>query len=163
MTTLPAACQTNKLGGYGLSLSFSKILCYRDSNRLIKHGCNIPECQKKIKLQTDQTHRQTDQQTVQVKASRDGTRPYTRLPQSRAGGQGLYLRLIDHMGRSSEAKYHKKKPKNKKKSVTDRPTDGPTDQRTKGWTNGRTDKAGCRVARHGTKNCTSMPAYLIWC
>ena len=30
------------------------------------------------------------------------TRPDTRLPKSRAGGQGLYLRSSDHLGRSSE-------------------------------------------------------------
>ena len=30
------------------------------------------------------------------------TRPDTRLPKSRAGGQGLYLRSLDHLGRSSE-------------------------------------------------------------
>ena len=32
------------------------------------------------------------------------TRPDTRLPQSRAGGQGLYLWSLNHLGRSSEAK-----------------------------------------------------------
>ena len=31
----------------------------------------------------------------------------TRLPQSRAGGQGPYWRSLDHLGRSSEAKYRK--------------------------------------------------------
>ena len=36
------------------------------------------------------------------------TRPDTRLPQSRAGGQGLYLRSLNHLGRSSEAKDRKK-------------------------------------------------------
>ena len=41
------------------------------------------------------------------------TRPDRRLPQSRAGGQGLYLRSLDHLGRSSEAK----KCKNKNKKV----------------------------------------------
>ena len=30
------------------------------------------------------------------------TRPDTRLPKSRAGGQGLYLRSLDNVGRSSE-------------------------------------------------------------
>ena len=30
------------------------------------------------------------------------TRPDTRLPKSRAGGQGPYLRSLDHLGRSSE-------------------------------------------------------------
>ena len=32
------------------------------------------------------------------------TRPDTRLPQSRGGGQGPYLRSLHHLGRSSEAK-----------------------------------------------------------
>ena len=31
-------------------------------------------------------------------------RPNTRLPKSRAGGQGPYLRSPDHLGRSSEVK-----------------------------------------------------------
>ena len=38
------------------------------------------------------------------------TRPDTRLPQSRAGGQGLYLRTVDHLGRSSLAE-DRKNPK----------------------------------------------------
>ena len=38
------------------------------------------------------------------------TRPDTRLPQSRAGGQELYLRSLDHLGKSSEAK-DRKSPK----------------------------------------------------
>ena len=41
------------------------------------------------------------------------TRPDTRLPQSRAGGQGPYLRSLDHLGRSSEAKDRKKNKKSK--------------------------------------------------
>ena len=32
------------------------------------------------------------------------TRPDTRLPKSRAGGQGPYLRSPDHLGRSSEVR-----------------------------------------------------------
>ena len=32
------------------------------------------------------------------------TRPDTQLPKSRAGGQGPYLRSLDHLGRSSEVK-----------------------------------------------------------
>ena len=47
------------------------------------------------------------------------TRPDTRLPQSRAGGQGPYLRALDHLGRSSEAKDRK----NPKKVKCDTPTD----------------------------------------
>ena len=30
------------------------------------------------------------------------TRPDTRLPQPRAGGQGPFLRSLDHLGRSGE-------------------------------------------------------------
>ena len=60
-----------------------------------------------------------------------GTRPDTRLPQSRAGGQGPYLRSLDHFGRSSEAIDRK----NLKKVKCDGPTeDGLTDQRTNGMT-----------------------------
>ena len=70
------------------------------------------------------------------------TRPDTRLPQSRAGGQGLYLRSLNHLGRSSEAKDRKNPKKVKYDGWTDGRTDGPTD----GQTDGRTDKAGCRVA-----------------
>ena len=39
------------------------------------------------------------------------TRPDTRLPLSRAGGQGLYLRPLDDLGRRSEAIDRKKKQK----------------------------------------------------
>ena len=42
---------------------------------------------------------------------RNITRPDTRLPQSRAGCQGPYLRSVDHFGRSSEAKDRKKRSK----------------------------------------------------
>ena len=66
-----------------------------------------------------------------------GTKPDTRLPKSRAGGQGPYLRLLDHLGRSSEAKDRKKTKKVKCDGWTDRLKDGRTD--------GPTDKAGCRV------------------
>jgi len=38
---------------------------------------------------------------------REKTRPETRLPKSRAGGQGPYLRSPDHLGRSSEVKEKK--------------------------------------------------------
>ena len=58
-------------------------------------------------------------------------RPDTWLPQSLAGGQGPYLRSLDHLGRSPEAKNCKIQ---KKEGVTDRRTDR--------WT----DKAECRVA-----------------
>ena len=41
-----------------------------------------------------------------VDAREKKTRPDTRLPQSRAGVQGLYLRSLDHVGRSSDAMDH---------------------------------------------------------
>ena len=41
---------------------------------------------------------------ISKKLCDEGTRPDTRLPKSRAGGQGPYLRSPDHLGRSSEVK-----------------------------------------------------------
>ena len=76
----------------------------------------------------------------------EGNKAGTWLPKSCAGGQGLYSRSLDHLGRSSEAK----DCKNPKKVKCDGPTDGRTDRQTDGptdrRTNGLTDKAGCRVA-----------------
>ena len=57
----------------------------------------------------------------------------------RVGGQGLYLRSLDHLGRSSEAKDHKNPKKVKCDGRTDGPTDGRTDRRTDGQTDRRTD------------------------
>ena len=92
------------------------------------------------------------------------TRADTRLPQSRAGGQGLYLRSLDHLGRSSKAKDCISKydgqinrqggqsacvacdKEVKYDGLTDGPTDGPMDGPTDGWTDGPTDKASFRVA-----------------
>ena len=39
------------------------------------------------------------------------TRPETRLPQSRAGGQGPHLRSLEHLDRRSDAKDRKNKTK----------------------------------------------------
>ena len=58
------------------------------------------------------------------------TRPDTRLPQSRAGGQGPYLRSLHHFGRSREAKYCKTPKKSKCDGRTDGRKDGPTDEPT---------------------------------
>ena len=56
--------------------------------------------------------RPTDQKVAyRVACPRLKTRPDTRLPHVRAGGQGLYLRSLDHLGRSSEAKDRKKTKK----------------------------------------------------
>ena len=52
-----------------------------------------------------------DEEGEEEEEERNITRPDTRLPQSRAGGQGPYLRSLDHLGRSSEAKERKKKRK----------------------------------------------------
>ena len=48
-----------------------------------------------------------DEPRMAILEKRPDTRPYTRLPKSRAGGQGPYLRSLDHLGWSSEAKDHK--------------------------------------------------------
>ena len=66
------------------------------------------------------------------------TRPDTRLPQLRAGGQGPYLRSVEHWAGAVQPKPHERR----KSSVTDRRTDGQTD----GQTDAPTDKAGCRVS-----------------
>ena len=58
---------------------------------------------------------------------------YTATPVA-CGGQGLFLRSLDHLGRSSEAKDRKKQKKVKCDGPTDQRTDGPTDQRTDGPT-----------------------------
>ena len=71
------------------------------------------------------------------KKKKKRTRPDTRLPKSRAGGQGPYLRSLDHLGRSGEVK-KVKRIKKVKWGPTDQPTDRPTDR--------PMDKAGCRVA-----------------
>ena len=55
------------------------------------------------------------------------TRPDARLPQSRAGGQGPYLRSLDHLGRSSEAKNHRNPQKVKCDGRNDIQTDRQTD------------------------------------
>ena len=54
------------------------------------------------------------------------TRPDTWPPQSRIGGQGPYLRSLDHLGRSSQAKDRKNPKKVKCDGRADRRTDGPT-------------------------------------
>ena len=59
------------------------------------------------------------------------TRPDTRLPQSRAGGQGPYLRSPEHLGRSSEAKDSKNSKEEECGGQTKRPTDLPMDRQTR--------------------------------
>ena len=57
------------------------------------------------------------------------TRPDTRLPQSRAGGQGPYLRSLDRLGRISESKNNKViRPKSRASALSKnvRQTDGQT-------------------------------------
>ena len=63
-----------------------------------------------------------------VGAASQKTRLDTRLPKVRADGQGLYLRSLDHLGRSSEAKDRKKQKKVKCDRLKDQQMDGPTDR-----------------------------------
>ena len=56
-----------------------------------------------------------------------GTKPNTQLPQSRVGRQGLYLRSLDHLGRSSDAK----DLNYLKKIKCDGQMDGQTDQQSR--------------------------------
>ena len=67
------------------------------------------------------------------------TRPDTRLPQSRTGGQGPYLRSVEHLVRSGIAKNPINAKKVKCEGLTDRRMDGQTDGRTDGRTNRPTD------------------------
>ena len=60
------------------------------------------------------------------------------------GGQGLHLRLLDHLGRSSEAK-NSRNPKQSKV------TEGLNDRLTVRWMDRWTDKAECRVTWLATK------------
>ena len=64
--------------------------------------------------------------------SEEKKRPDTRLPQSRAGGQRLYLWSLNHLGRGREGKDRK----NQKKVKCDGRTNGQTNGRTNGRTNG---------------------------
>ena len=59
---------------------------------------SIQTSQSKITEITMVTSWVTLSMTVRSKV----TRPDTRLPKSRAGGQEPYLRSLDHLGRSSE-------------------------------------------------------------
>ena len=61
------------------------------------------------------------------------TRLDTRLPQLRAGGQGLYLKSLNHLGRSSEAKNRKNPKKVKCDGRIDRRTSRPTDGQCGVW------------------------------
>ena len=55
------------------------------------------------------------------------TRPDTRLPQSRAGGQGPYFRSVEHLGSSSMAKKTKTAIKRRTNRLTDGRMDGQRD------------------------------------
>ena len=64
-----------------------------------------------------------------------------RLPQSHAGGQGPYLRSLDHLGRSSEAKDRE----HLKEIKCDTPTDGWTDRQ---QMIGQTNKTGIKPSAY---------------
>ena len=77
------------------------------------------------------TEQRTDKAGCRVACTRlKITRPDPRLPQSRVGGQGLFLRSPYHLGRSSSVN----DCKNQKKVKCDGPTDGRTDGLTDGPT-----------------------------
>ena len=62
----------------------------------------------KTRLDTRQDSRRQLARSSNAKTACNLKRADTQLPQSRAGGQGLYLRSLHHLGRSSEAKDRKK-------------------------------------------------------
>ena len=82
-------------------------------------------------LRLDEQRNQSTKSVNTLRAAHIKTRPDTRLPQSRASGQGPYLRSLHHLGMSSEAKDRKKTKKVKCDGPTDRPTDRWTDGPTK--------------------------------
>ena len=82
------------------------------------------------------------------KIKRPKIRPDARLPLSRAGGQGLYLRSLDHLGGSSEAKDRKKT----KKVKCDVRTNGQTHGRTDGLTNWGVESRSTRLKKRHKKN-----------
>ena len=84
-----------------------------------------------LSFNTPSVHHQQIEVTMPLKfaiAANIQKKTDTRLPQSRSGGQGPYLRSLDHLDRSSEAKDHKIPEKVKCDRQTDGWTNGPTDQ-----------------------------------
>ena len=73
------------------------------------------------------------------------TRPDTRLPKSRAGGQGPYLRSVEHLGRSGIAENPINAEKVKCDGPTDGPADGPTDGPTKRGVESRSTRLKSRT------------------
>ena len=65
---------------------------------VILHRYRIPD--EPTNQPNKQTNKQTNERTNFLKSHTHGTRPDTRLPKSRAGGQGPYLGSLDHLGRS---------------------------------------------------------------
>ena len=62
-------------------------------------------------------------------------------------GQGPYLRSLDHLGRSSEAKNHKKTNKVKCDGRTDGRTDGQTERQTHGPTKRGVESRSMRLKK----------------
>ena len=117
--------------------------CFGPTRSAINDTCTIILSTGNIRLKLRWLVKSSTIPPQRVSTGQDGpssklTRPDTGLHQSCAGGQGLYLRSLHHLGSSSEAKDRK----NPKKVKCDGRTNGRTDQ--------RTDKAGCRVAQHAT-------------
>ena len=85
-------------------------------------------CPLNIKIRFEVNHMITPICKLGAKQGFFKTRPDTRLPQSRAGGQGPYLRALEDLGKSSEDKDHKNIKKFKCDRWTDRQMDQQTDQ-----------------------------------
>ena len=69
------------------------------------------------------------------------------LPQLRAGGQGPYLRSVEHLGRTGIAENPINAEKVKCDGPTNRRTDGPTDGRTDGPTKRGVESRSTRLKR----------------
>ena len=83
------------------------------------------------------------------------------IPKSRVGGQGLYLRSLLHLGRSSEAKDRKNPKKVKCDGLTDRGTDGPTDGRTDGPTKRVVESRSTRLKKKNMTPCHLLPQIFL--
>ena len=81
------------------------------SNGTFSHNYNIKDqCQG---YKGGEARKINNFKDIDVLLSSTRTRPDTRLPQSRAGGQGLYLRSLNHLERNSETKDRENPQKSK--------------------------------------------------
>ena len=59
---------------------------------------------RKIRRSRNREEKEKEKEHKKEKEEKKETRPDTGLPQSRAGGQGPYLRSVEHLSRSSKTK-----------------------------------------------------------